>query len=168
MHHFRVMHRHLVIDGYNVLHHWDETASLMRQGDIETARRRLIERARSVHDHEDMRTTVIFDGKGAEAEIHQDQASSSFAWVFSPAGITADVMIEKLAMKRGKGSEVTVVSKDSLVAASVRSSGAFLMSPDEFLNASDRAGRSFSQYASDDSGGLGRISFDEDARGKRS
>lgn len=134
----------------------------MRRKDLETARGLLIERARAVHDFDGVRTTIVFDGQGNRMDIHEDKASPGLAWVFSPSGITADVMIEKLAMKNKKKQEVTVVSNDSLVAASVRASGAFLISPDEFIEASQRAGKGFARYLKKEDKGLGGISFDRD------
>ena len=134
--------KHLVIDGYNVLHQWKETAALMRKQAIDAACRRLLDEARIIHDDEGIRTTVVFDGKGSKLEVVEDDAATSFAWVYSPAGVSADVIIEQLAMKADKKNEVAVVSMDNHVAASIRASGAYLVSPDEFFAWADRCRKS--------------------------
>jgi len=105
----------------------------MRKHAIDAASRRLLDEARIIHDEEGIRTTIVFDGKGNKLEVVEDEGSSTFAWIYSPAGVSADVIIEQLAMKANKKNEVTVVSMDNLVAASIRASGAYLISPNEFL-----------------------------------
>ena len=136
-----VKRRHLVIDGYNVLHQWKETATLMRKNAVDAARRCLLDEARIIHDAEDMRTTIVYDGRGTKMEVLEDEASPMLAWVYSPAGVSADVIIEQLAMKADKKNEVTIVSMDSLIASSIRASGAFLISPDDFLSWAKRCRR---------------------------
>lgn len=119
----------LIIDGYNLLHCFEELVHLLRK-DIALARHRLVrkieETTRNLAEH----TIIVFDGR----EAGQDPALSS-AHVevrFSPGNISADGVIERLVCQSDEPDKILVVTSDHIECDNVLSGGAQTMSSDEF------------------------------------
>ncbi len=121
--------KHILVDGYNVLHAWPETGDL-RKKNFDGVRDRLIDALRIIHDAEYIRMTIVFDGKGTTLSIERPTNVLSFSIIYTPAGMSADELIEQLVQKAEKRTEITVFSRDNMVAAAVRASGGYLLPPE--------------------------------------
>lgn len=135
--------RVLIIDGYNVIRNngrysFDEADYSGGEG-WNIAREALINDAAYYADKEYERCTVVFDGGGNPSSAGKPQKKAGIEVVFSPAGITADSVIEKLAHDaRDEGFEVVVVSSDFTIQSTVFGGGVTRMSAAGFGHASQR------------------------------
>jgi len=121
--------KHLLIDGYNILHAWDDVRPVLRDG-VATARTRLCEKVRVIHDCEAVRVTVVFDGRGSQTEIERPTEETTFSLLFAPADLTADGLIEQFVLASKKPQSLYVATRDNAIGNAVRASEAVLLSPD--------------------------------------
>lgn len=119
--------RHLIVDGYNIAHSWQEYRVLFKRGtDIVTAR--LAEELRIIHDAQGVRTTVVFDGKGNELIIERSEGCLTYSVLFTAVGVPADAVIDELVAQGAGRDAVIVASDDRGVRASAAAGGAQVMS----------------------------------------
>ena len=131
---------HLLIDGYNLMHAWPQTRRLLRR-DIDGARDRFLDIVRIIHDIGGTQTTVVFDGRGAKPEVEYPGGQKTFAVVFSPAGLSADGVIEQLVAHSKTPTACSVATRDNLVAESIRASGAVVLTPQDLMDWVERCER---------------------------
>ena len=136
--------RLLIVDGFNVLrsgsryknislsmpdydHDWFNRAREMLVNDV-------------VHfSGKEWRSTVVFDGGGNVESTGEAQTVGGVRIVFSPAGSSADKIIEKLAFEgRENGYEVMVVTSDATIQDTVFGLGVDRMSAEGFSLELDR------------------------------
>ncbi len=122
--------RHLLIDGYNVIHSWPRLRKYLRRGG-EVARARLVEQVRVLHDVEGIRVTIVFDGRGDDIEIERPTPDLTFSVIFSPRGLSADGVIEQLVGTARSPESIQVSTRDNLMRETVRALGAESLSPEE-------------------------------------
>ncbi len=87
--------KHLLVDGSNLLHAWPELRVLEKR-DREAARSQLSGRLRVLHDFEEYRVTVVFDGRGTEVIVERPSSQVTFTHIFTPSHLTADDVIEHM------------------------------------------------------------------------
>ncbi len=122
--------RHVIVDGYNVLHAEPEYERLAER-DIDVARARLVEDVAAWAAGES-RAFVVFDGAGNPRSTGRPHHVAGVAVVFSAAGVDADSVIEALAHRfRAEGHEVVVATSDAETQNAVMGSGALRMSSSE-------------------------------------
>ncbi|MGE9292707.1 MAG: NYN domain-containing protein [Puniceicoccales bacterium] len=131
---------HLLIDGYNLMHAWPETRRLLKS-DIDGTREIFLNRVRIIHDMSGVRTTVVFDGRGAKPQVEYPTKEKTFAVVFSPTGLSADGVIEQLVAHAKDSTRCSVATRDNLVAESIRASGAVVLTPQDLMDWVDRCAR---------------------------
>lgn len=129
---------HLLVDGSNVLQAWPDTRALARR-DREAARALLLRRVAVLHDFAGWRVTVVFDGRGEELGVEQIGASAEFACVHTPAGATADDVIEQLVGRAAEPSACLVATADQAERSTVEAAGAAWCSPEELAKRIDAA-----------------------------
>lgn len=120
--------RHLLIDGANVLHAWPELAALMKR-DRDAARSQLITRAGAIHDSEEVRVTIVFDGRGEELTVERPSGRPTFSVLYTPSSVTADDVIERLVAQSAEPASCVVATADHGEAETARSSGATVITP---------------------------------------
>lgn len=127
----------LVVDGFSLLHREPECAALIRAGKAEVSRRLLL--ARLVREALPLarRVTVVFDGREAGGVSAADSEAGIDVW-YSPAGLTADTVIERLVQKERNPASITVISSDRLVRETVFAAGSDSMGCTDFLALCDR------------------------------
>ncbi len=125
----RPYRRHLIIDGYNVIHQWPELKPHL-QGGGAVARERLTEAVRVIHDVDAVRVTLMFDGKGHNIEVERPGEDLTFSVVFSPAGMSADAVIERMVEVAENRDSIHVVTRDNLERETVQALGAFALDPE--------------------------------------
>lgn len=122
---------YLMIDGYNVIHNWEDLSALARE-DYGAARERLVDILRNYQGFTGYHVTVIFDaykvagGQGAAYNIPNIDV------VYTKENETADTYIERMTLDLGKRHRVRVVSSDSLVQKMSFGHGALRTSAREF------------------------------------
>jgi predicted RNA-binding protein with PIN domain len=111
--------RVLLVDGYNVLRSSGAYSHLTAEAPDHThdafnrARQALISDVATFAGR-DFEATVVFDGGGNPASTGEPHAVAGITVVFSPAGISADSVIEGLARAAAeRGREVLVVTSDA-------------------------------------------------------
>ena len=119
---------HLLIDGYNLVHALPGSREALKI-DIEAARRQLADAVRIIHDLEGIRTTLVFDGKGKDIEIVRPSGQLTFSYLYSPATMTADAVIEQLVRSSSSPQSITVASGDNMVRESTAAAGALTIGP---------------------------------------
>ncbi|MCL2808119.1 MAG: NYN domain-containing protein [Coriobacteriia bacterium] len=130
----------LLVDGYNVIRAGGNYECFARQAPDHTqdtfnaAREALLSDVANFAGRE-YKATVIFDGAGNPGSRGEEQVFGSVKYLFSPAGTSADTIIEKLANNAAnKGLEVLVVSSDATIQSTVFSHRVTRMSASGFCN----------------------------------
>ncbi|MDY0341298.1 MAG: NYN domain-containing protein [Coriobacteriia bacterium] len=129
---------HLIIDGYNVMYAHPEYGSLARQ-DIDVARAQLVNDLTMLAVQEE-KVTVVFDGGGNPHSDGAPHRIGGLTVLFSPAGMTADTVIEALAQRARERDEVVmVVTSDRATRDVVRSGSVSIRSAESFIDDITRA-----------------------------
>jgi len=117
--------RWLIIDGNNLVHAHPDLADLARQ-DFIRARGELVRRLDELVEALAGRITVVFDStKGGRQTGFE---SSAVEVIFAPPSLTADSVIERLALQAPDRETVTVVSSDHMERDTVEASGVHTLS----------------------------------------
>ena len=128
----------LIIDGYNVLFHWQELEQ-MAKIDLGLARTRLIEILGDYAAFKSIRMVLVFDGYRAKGNPGQKSRWEKVEIVYTKEGQTADAYIESLATRIGPNYSTRVVTSDSLVQLSSFRSGLLRMSARELRESVENA-----------------------------
>ena len=127
---------HYLVDGYNLIHVWQE----INTDDLETARNFLI---RSLHEYgayEKFEITLVFDAARSEDEERKEIYDDFFRVIYSGFNETADNVIERLSYEEvQKKREVHVVSSDATIETVILGAGAYRHPSREFYRAVKRA-----------------------------
>lgn len=136
--------RILIVDGYNVLRSGSRYKRIVAPGPdwdhdaFNKARETLINDVVHFAGRE-YRATVVFDGGGNTESTGEAETVGGVRIIFSPAGSSADKVIEKLAFEgRENGYEVLVVTSDATIQDTVFGLGVDRMSADGFSIEIDR------------------------------
>lgn len=132
--------RHLLVDGYNILHAWPEQRRLLATEGRDIARERLIAAVRTVHDAERIRVSLVFDGRGADIAIERPGNENTFSVLYTPAGMTADDLIEQLVANTKPAGLATVATADAAERRTVEALGAAVVSPEQLAEWIARCG----------------------------
>lgn len=124
--------RYLLIDAYNVICATDALRETM-QGNLDAARDQLAEMVRSIHDAEGVRVAVVLDSRQEGLQIEHPYKVKSFEFVYAPADVSADGVIERMVARVQNPDETTVVSNDRMVRESTRAAGALALRPEELF-----------------------------------
>lgn len=134
----------VIVDGYNLLHAHPVYASRVK-ADLDGARAHLVADLAG-YATGGPRTIVVFDGGGNPASDGTPHHLGQLTVIFSPAGTSADTVVEGLAARfRERGEGALVVTSDVATRETVRSGSVSVLSSDAFAadlveEASERAG----------------------------
>lgn len=126
----------LIVDGYNVIHAWEELAEIAEDS-LDTARHRLMDILASYRGFTGSELVLVFDAykiagnPGSKFDYH------SIHIVYTADGETADAYIERLAHDIGKNYSVRIITSDNLIRVSAMRSGVLRTSASEFENEVD-------------------------------
>lgn len=123
--------KHLLIDGYNIIHAWPVLKKALKEIGLEGSRTMLANIVRVIHDTEGLRLTIVFDGQGHNIKIERPTPELTFSLLYSPSGVSADALIEQLSSFPKKGQEIIVATEDSMIRQSATSFGATIISPQD-------------------------------------
>lgn len=131
------MIRRLLIDGYSLLYR-DPTLTPLRLRNMGHAREQLIRKIDRLADALAPTVELVFDGRVASCEPVR---TGRLQLIYSPAGMTADTVIEQMVHRDPAPSECCVVTADRLERDTVTAAEAQAMSCASFLEWLDRLDR---------------------------
>jgi len=132
--------KHLLVDGYNIAHAWPTLRRVLTTEGREVARAQLVERVRVLHDFERIRVSVVFDGRGADIAIERPTRHATFSVLYTPGGMTADDLIERLAVQSAKPADVFVATADQAERDTVEARGVQVLTPEQLAEWIERVG----------------------------
>ena len=92
---------------------------------------RLSEVMQVIHDCEEIRVSLVFDGKGEQITVERPSELLTFSLLYTPAGMTADDLIEQMVGQAKDPGSFLVVTQDNHERLAVEASGGTTMSPRE-------------------------------------
>jgi len=123
---------HLLIDAYNVICATDALRETMRDN-LDAARDQLAGMVRSIHDAEGVRVALVLDSRQEGLQVEHPYKVKSFEFVYAPADVSADGVIERMVARVKTPGDATVVSNDRMVRESARANGALALRPEELF-----------------------------------
>ncbi len=127
---------HYIVDGYNLIHVWEE----INIDNLALAREKLIRFLQEYGGYENFEITLVFDAGKTEEEERTEIYSKIFRVIYSGYGETADNVIERLSFEEvKKRREVHVVSSDAIIETVILGAGAYRHPSREFYRAVKRA-----------------------------
>ncbi len=130
--------KHLLVDGANLLHAWPELRALMKR-DRSAARSQLVQQLGAVHDAEQARVTVVFDGRGDELVVERPSGHVTFSVLYTPTSLTADDVIEQLVGRAADASLCYVATGDQAERQTIEAAGAVWVPPADLAAWVERA-----------------------------
>ena len=122
--------RFLLVDAHSVIFAWPELHAMHRRH-METAREQLIHRLTAYQDATGTRVVVVFDGKGARANVEKRPGGVQIFYSGAKGG--ADAVIERLVVKYAGAHDITVATNDSLVQQTVITFGGLVITVESLL-----------------------------------
>jgi predicted RNA-binding protein with PIN domain len=122
--------QHLLIDGANILHAWPESRALLKR-DRSAARSQLAQRVAAIHDGEQVRVTLVFDGRGKELVVERPSGQVTFSILYTPSSLTADDVIEQLVGQAAEPVNCVVATDDQAERQTVAATGAQVISSED-------------------------------------
>jgi len=134
----RALTAYLLVDGYNIIHAWDELRELIEVSSLEDARDRLLRILSNYHGAKGYKrgaVIVVFDAHKVKGGVGSVQEYGGLNVVYTAEAETADHYIERTAATYVRAqSTVTVATSDSLEQVIILGKGAFRMSARELYD----------------------------------
>lgn len=124
------MEEFLIVDGYNILHSWPSMQKFMADN-LEHARLKLIEILSNYQAVKGCKIIVVFDAHYVKGSSGKRQTEAGIEVIYSPAGTSADLIIEKLTIDLAQRGPVMVATSDWLEQRMVFGKGAIRLSARE-------------------------------------
>lgn len=139
----------LIVDGYNIIHAWEELHRLSEELDLEAARDRLLHVLANYGGASHQQVMVIFDAYQTDRLTSSVRKQSGVEVVFTPKGMTADTYIEHLVEGLDtRNYPVAVATSDAAEQSMVLGSGAVRLSARELRLRCNEANRRQQEYLS--------------------
>ena len=123
----------LLVDGYNIIHAWDELRKLGRE-DLDSARERLVGRLRNYQGWKKCKVIVVFDAYKVKGNPGSIERAGDVSIVYTKEAETADMYIEKTTYalsKERRDHRVRVATSDGMEQMIILGHGAVRMSAAE-------------------------------------
>ena len=104
---------YLLVDGYNIIHAWDDLRAIARE-DLDAARLRLIDRLRNYQGWKKNKVIVVFDAYKVKGNPGSVERAGEISVVYTKEAETADMYIEKTSYTLSKEHCVRVATYDGL------------------------------------------------------
>ena len=122
---------YVIVDGYNLIFAWDALKTLATER-LDLARGRLMDLLSSYCGFTKSELVLVFDGFRTPGNPGLREDYHNIHVVYTPAGETGDLYIERLVDEIGKNYDVRVVTSDNLIRLSALRSGVLRTSSAEF------------------------------------
>ncbi len=124
--------RYLLIDACNVIYATNHLREALQEN-MDVARDRLAETVCHIHDAEGVRVALILDSQNDLLKVEHPYGKKTFEYIYAPAALTGDGVIERIIRRVKHPTEISVVSNDNLVREATRSTGAIALRPEELF-----------------------------------
>lgn len=125
----------LLVDGYNIIHAWDELRELMEDVSLESARQRLMDILSNYKGtHKGMTLILVFDGYLVKGNIGTVYEYHNLYVVYTKEAETADHYIERVVTALPKHYRVRVATGDGLEQLIIYGQGAVRLTARELWN----------------------------------
>lgn len=121
---------YLLVDGYNIIFSWDELSALARN-DLDAARSRLINIMCNYQGFKNCNLILVFDAYKVKSDREIEKYGNVIV-IYTKEAETADMFIEKAAMKLSAESRVRVATSDGTEQLIIFGAGAVRVSAREF------------------------------------
>lgn len=121
---------YLLVDGYNIIFSWDEL-SAMAKNDLDSARSRLINIMCNYQGFKNCNLILVFDAYKVKSDREVERYGNVIV-IYTKEAETADMFIEKAAMKLSNESRVRVATSDGTEQLIIFGAGAVRVSAREF------------------------------------
>ena len=128
---------YLLVDGYNIIHAWEDLSALARE-DLDAARAKLIDLLRNYQSWRGCQVIVVFDAykvKGGKGAVEQ---LGDLYVVYTKEAETADMYIERTTYQLSRDNRVRVATSDGLEQMIILGHGAQRMSAAELKYETDQ------------------------------
>ena len=138
--HAQEAEEYLLVDGYNILHAWDDLRELM-EVTLDGARHRLMDILCNYQGYRRCSLILVFDAYKVAGGVGSAQDYHNIHVVYTKEAETADQYIEKFAHEMGRKYRVTVATSDGVEQLIIRGQGCMLMSAKDLREDIERVGR---------------------------
>lgn len=129
---------YLLVDGYNVIHAWQELKELADES-MDVARMKLLDTLSSYQGIRKCHIIVVFDAYCVPGRLEEKIRYHNIHVVFTKEAQTADEFIEKFAYDHRKKYDIVVATSDALQQVIIRGAGSALLSARELKEVIDMA-----------------------------
>lgn len=141
----RYKDRYLIVDGYNIVHAWDELSCLI-EDNLEGARMKLLDILCNYQGFLKYEVIVVFDAYKVKGNLGEMFDYHNIHVVYTKEAETADSYIEKLTHQISKDYYVTVATSDGLVQLITRGQNCIVMSARELKEDVERVNQEIRAY----------------------
>ena len=131
----------MLVDGYNIIHAWDELRELMEDVSLESARVKLIDTLSNYKGVQKATIIVVFDAYLVKGNPGSVSKYHNIYVVYTKEAETADHYIERFTHEYSKKYQITVVTSDGLEQVIIIGQGCLLISSREFHEIVKKASR---------------------------
>lgn len=124
----------LLVDGYNIIHAWDELKELAEEVSLESARQRLMDILSNYKGTKKATVILVFDGYLVKGNIGTVQEYHNIYVVYTKEAETADHYIERVVTALPKHYKVRVATSDGLEQLIIHGQGAIRMTARELYS----------------------------------
>lgn len=129
---FKAKEKYLLIDGYNLVHAWDELKDLSLR-DINAAALKLMDYISDYSGMTGLNTILVFDAYKLKDHPTEEILYHNIRVVYTKTAETADRYIERYAHENGRKYDIIVVTSDGAEQIIIRGGGCTLQSCKEFV-----------------------------------
>lgn len=145
----RLQDKYLIVDGYNIVHAWDDLKCLI-EDNLEGARMKLLDILSNYQAFVKCQLIVVFDAYKVKGNLGEMFDYHNIHVVYTKEAETADSYIEKLTHKISKDNHVTVATSDGLVQLITRGQNCVVMSARELKEDVERVQNAIREYLAED------------------
>lgn len=124
---------YLLVDGYNIIHAWENLSDMAASGHMDSARQTLMNRLSAFRVTDERELILVFDAYRVQGEAQRVSRFHNISVVYTKEAETADAYIEKVSYEIGKKHRVTVATGDSVIQLIALGHGALRISPGMLL-----------------------------------
>ncbi|MDD6070915.1 MAG: TetM/TetW/TetO/TetS family tetracycline resistance ribosomal protection protein [Clostridiales bacterium] len=143
----RYHEKYMIVDGYNIVHAWDELKCLV-EDNLEGARIKLLDILSNYQAFTKLEVIVVFDAYKVKGNLGEMSDYHNIHVVYTKEAETADSYIEKLTHRISKDYQVTVATSDGLVQLITRGNNCIVMSARELKAEIERTNENIREYLS--------------------
>lgn len=121
----------LLVDGYNIIHAWNELKQIVEESSLEQARIKLLDIMANYQGYKKIVVIVVFDAHKVKGNTRKIFRYNNIDVVYTKEAETADHYIEKVAHELGKDFKIKVATSDGLEQTIILGKGATRLSARE-------------------------------------